>query len=96
MARAIPAFISRWLESEASESANYALFLAQLCDFLEVSQKRHLNTGVRFMTDLAKATNTCDAIFIAVGTPQSETGNADLSYIEPSPARSPATSPPIR
>jgi UDPglucose 6-dehydrogenase len=44
--------------------------------------KRHLNTGVRFMTDLAEATNACQAIFIAVGTPQSETGDADLSYVE--------------
>ncbi len=44
--------------------------------------KRHLNTGVRFMTDLAEATNECQAIFIAVGTPQSETGDADLSYVE--------------
>jgi len=44
--------------------------------------KRHLNTGVRFTTDLAEATNECQAIFIAVGTPQSETGDADLSYVE--------------
>jgi UDPglucose 6-dehydrogenase len=44
--------------------------------------KRHLNTGVRFMTDLAEATRECQAIFIAVGTPQSETGDADLSYVE--------------
>ena len=43
---------------------------------------RHLNTGVRFMTDLGKAIRECDAIFIAVGTPQSETGDADLSYVE--------------
>lgn len=44
--------------------------------------KRHLNSGVRFMTDLAEATRECEAIFIAVGTPQSETGDADLSYVE--------------
>src|SRR5579871_6098420 len=44
--------------------------------------KRHLNTGVRFMTDLAEATRESTAIFIAVGTPQSETGDADLSYVE--------------
>jgi UDPglucose 6-dehydrogenase len=31
---------------------------------------------------LAEATHRCDAIFIAVGTPQSETGDADLSYVE--------------
>ena len=44
--------------------------------------KRHLNNGVRFTADLAEATRECDAIFIAVGTPQSETGDADLSYVE--------------
>ena len=43
---------------------------------------RYRNTGVRFMTDLAEATRECQAIFIAVGTPQSETGDADLSYVE--------------
>ena len=34
------------------------------------------------MSDLAEATRECDAIFIAVGTPQTETGDADLSYVE--------------
>ena len=43
---------------------------------------RYRNTRVRFMTDLAEATRECQAIFIAVGTPQSETGDADLSYVE--------------
>ena len=43
---------------------------------------RYRNTKVRFMTDLAEATRECQAIFIAVGTPQSETGDADLSYVE--------------
>jgi UDPglucose 6-dehydrogenase len=49
-----------------------------LPDLLE----RYRNTRVRFMTDLAEATRECQAIFIAVGTPQSETGDADLSYVE--------------
>jgi UDPglucose 6-dehydrogenase len=44
--------------------------------------QKYRNTGVRFMTDLAEATRECEAIFIAVGTPQSETGDADLSYVE--------------
>ena len=44
--------------------------------------ERYRNSKVRFMTDLAEATRECDAIFIAVGTPQSETGDADLSYVE--------------
>jgi UDPglucose 6-dehydrogenase len=43
---------------------------------------RYRNTRVHFMTDLAEATRECQAIFIAVGTPQSETGDADLSYVE--------------
>ena len=43
---------------------------------------RYRNEKIRFMTDLAEATRECNAIFIAVGTPQSETGDADLSYVE--------------
>lgn len=43
---------------------------------------RYRNTKVRFTTNLAEATRECEAIFIAVGTPQSETGDADLSYVE--------------
>ena len=43
---------------------------------------RYCNERVRFTTDLAEATQSCEAIFIAVGTPQSETGDADLSYVE--------------
>src|SRR5277367_5713921 len=43
---------------------------------------RYRNTRVRFTSDLAEATGKCDVIFIAVGTPQSETGDADLSYVE--------------
>jgi UDPglucose 6-dehydrogenase len=43
---------------------------------------RHRNRNIRFTTDLAEATRESDAIFIAVGTPQSETGDADLSYVE--------------
>ncbi len=43
---------------------------------------RYCNGRVRFTTDLAEATQESEAIFIAVGTPQSETGDADLSYVE--------------
>jgi len=43
---------------------------------------RYRNSKIRFTTDLAEATHECQAIFIAVGTPQSETGDADLSYVE--------------
>jgi UDPglucose 6-dehydrogenase len=51
-------------------------------NYLPELLERYRNTKVRFMTDLAEATRECDAIFIAVGTPQSETGDADLSYVE--------------
>src|SRR5580698_5017826 len=44
--------------------------------------ERHRGANIRFTTDLGEATRDCDAIFIAVGTPQSETGDADLSYVE--------------
>jgi UDPglucose 6-dehydrogenase len=37
---------------------------------------------VEFTTDLAGAVEQCEAIFIAVGTPQGDTGAADLSYVE--------------
>lgn len=43
---------------------------------------KYRNKQIRFTTDLAEATRESDAIFIAVGTPQSETGDADLSYVE--------------
>jgi UDPglucose 6-dehydrogenase len=44
--------------------------------------ERYRNNRVRFTTDLAEATQESDAIFIAVGTPQAENGDADLSYVE--------------
>jgi UDPglucose 6-dehydrogenase len=43
---------------------------------------RHLNRGVEFTTDLGGAVERSEAIFIAVGTPQGDTGGADLSYVE--------------
>ncbi|HEX5285079.1 MAG TPA: DNA methyltransferase [Bryocella sp.] len=45
-------FIERWQHSAAAERANYALFLSELCDFLEVPRpdptraEEHLNTYV--------------------------------------------------
>jgi UDPglucose 6-dehydrogenase len=44
--------------------------------------ERHRTSRIRFTTDLGEATRECQAIFIAVGTPQSENGDADLSYVE--------------
>lgn len=43
---------------------------------------RNLNKGVQFTTDIASAVSQSEAIFIAVGTPQSSSGSADLSYVE--------------
>jgi UDPglucose 6-dehydrogenase len=43
---------------------------------------KHLNRGVKFTSDLGPAVEECEAIFIAVGTPQGSTGSADLSYVE--------------
>ena len=37
---------------------------------------------VAFTTDLGMAVEQSEAVFIAVGTPQGETGAADLSYVE--------------
>jgi len=44
--------------------------------------ERHRGRSLEFTTDLRAATQSCQAIFIAVGTPQSETGSADLSYVD--------------
>ena len=44
--------------------------------------EQYRNSRVTFTTDLGEATRESQAIFIAVGTPQSETGDADLSYVE--------------
>jgi UDPglucose 6-dehydrogenase len=43
---------------------------------------KHRGRGVEFTTELASAVQTCDALFIAVGTPQGASGAADLSYVE--------------
>ena len=51
-------------------------------EFLPELLNRYRNSAVKFTTDLGTATATASAIFIAVGTPQSETGDADLSYVE--------------
>jgi UDPglucose 6-dehydrogenase len=43
---------------------------------------KHLNRSVEFTTDLGRSVERSQAIFIAVGTPQGETGAADLSFVE--------------
>jgi UDPglucose 6-dehydrogenase len=53
----------------------YEEYLPQLLD-------RHRGRGVTFTTDLHGAVESSEAVFIAVGTPQGDTGSADLSYVE--------------
>jgi UDPglucose 6-dehydrogenase len=43
---------------------------------------KHRGHAVEFTSDLARAVESSEAIFIAVGTPQGDTGAADLSYVE--------------
>lgn len=43
---------------------------------------RYRGKTLEFTTDLRAATQAAQAVFIAVGTPQSETGSADLSYVD--------------
>lgn len=50
-------------------------FLPELLD-------RHRHRKLRFTTDIAEATAHAEAIFIAVGTPQADNGEADMSYVE--------------
>ncbi len=43
---------------------------------------KHRGRGVTFTADLGAAVGQSEAVFIAVGTPQGDTGAADLSYVE--------------
>jgi len=43
---------------------------------------KHGNRTVEFTTELGAAVEKSEAIFIAVGTPQGNSGAADLSYVE--------------
>jgi UDPglucose 6-dehydrogenase len=54
------------------------IFEEHLPEFLA----RHVGSNVEFTTELADAVRRSEAIFIAVGTPQGESGAADLSYVE--------------
>ncbi len=45
--------------------------------------KRNIESGrLKFTTDIASAIKGADVVFIAVGTPESEDGSPDLSYVE--------------
>ncbi len=50
--------------------------------FLPELLARHRAGRIQFSGDLQAATRTSDAIFIAVGTPPTESGDADMSYVE--------------
>lgn len=51
-------------------------------DYLPELLTRHRGRSIQFTSDLKAATQAAQAIFIAVGTPQSSTGSADLSYVD--------------
>ncbi len=50
--------------------------------FLPELLARHRGKRIQFSGDLQAATRASDAVFIAVGTPPTESGDADLSYVE--------------
>jgi len=50
--------------------------------FLPELLGRHRGTRLQFSDDLAEAVRRSSAIFVAVGTPPTESGEADLSYVE--------------
>jgi UDPglucose 6-dehydrogenase len=43
---------------------------------------KHRGSSVQFTTDLGEAVEKSEVVFIAVGTPQGDSGAADLSYVE--------------
>src|SRR5215471_2140828 len=49
--------------------------------FLPELIQRHRGTRLQFSTDIRDAVRQSEAVFITVGTPQSETGEADLSFV---------------
>src|SRR5580658_3303781 len=51
-------------------------------DLLPQLLKRHSGARLEFSTSVTDAVKASDVVFITVGTPQSETGEADLSYVE--------------
>ena len=51
-------------------------------NFLPELLQRHRGNSLTFSDDLDEAVRTSAAIFIAVGTPPTEQGEADLSYVE--------------
>src|ERR1700693_3942383 len=60
---------------KAGEVPNHEKFLPELL-------KRHRDHNLIFSDDLNSAVEASEAIFVAVGTPPTEQGEADLSYVE--------------
>ena len=50
--------------------------------FLPELLARHRGGRLRFSTSVTQAVHESDVVFITVGTPQTETGEADLSFVE--------------
>lgn len=50
--------------------------------FLPELLSRHRDGRIKFSSDLQAATRASEAVFIAVGTPPTESGDADMSYVE--------------
>jgi UDPglucose 6-dehydrogenase len=50
--------------------------------FLPELLARHRGGRIKFSGDLQAATRASEAVFIAVGTPPTESGDADMSYVE--------------
>jgi UDPglucose 6-dehydrogenase len=50
--------------------------------FLPELLARHRGQRIKFSGDLQGAVRDSEAVFVAVGTPPTETGDADLSYVE--------------
>jgi UDPglucose 6-dehydrogenase len=50
--------------------------------FLPELLSRHRGGRLRFSTSVKNAVGSSEAVFITVGTPQSETGEADLSFVD--------------
>jgi UDPglucose 6-dehydrogenase len=50
--------------------------------FLPELLERHRGRSLTFSADVRTAVEASEAVFIAVGTPPTEQGNADLSYVE--------------
>jgi UDPglucose 6-dehydrogenase len=60
---------------ERGEVPIHERFLAELL-------MQHFGSRLRFSVSVNEAVKKSDAVFITVGTPQSKTGEADLSYVE--------------